>query len=104
MKNASRSTKQKKTKNASRSTKQNKLRSQGKRLQKSDIKALALIRASGVLNPDTKLDEIFSVAEKLGIEGKVARGTVFIYEGFIYDPCPPVIVLVAPPDEFVFDG
>jgi hypothetical protein len=54
----------------------------------ADQQALALIQSSGILNPNTTLDKIIDVSEKiseLNKEKGTNRGTnIFIHQNFIY--------------------
>jgi hypothetical protein len=51
-----------------------------------DSKALALIRASGILNPNAKLDRIMSLSGQ--IESKAqARGHIFIFRNVVLIGC-----------------
>lgn len=52
-----------------------------------DIDAVALIRDSGVLNPDAKLDDILKLSERLSTEAR-ARGHVFIFRNVVLVECP----------------
>jgi len=56
-------------------------------LDKRDLKAIALIRASGVLSKDAKLDEVIKLSERLGAEAQ-ARGHIFIFRNVVLSKCP----------------
>lgn len=73
------------------SIKQNKSRRNKKRPVESDAKALALIKASGILNSNAELDEILKLTEQLGIEaspGVQTRGHIFIFREVVFIECP----------------
>lgn len=52
-----------------------------------DVDALALIKDSGVLNPDAKLDDILKLSERLGTQAR-ADGHVFIFRNVVLVECP----------------
>jgi hypothetical protein len=50
-----------------------------------DAELLAMLKASGILNPDVTLDEVMKLSAKLEIAGAGLRG--FIFRDFLYRPC-----------------
>jgi hypothetical protein len=56
----------------------------------TDEKAIALIKASGILNPDAKLDGLLKVAQKFGTATPAAapRFHVFVFREVVFVKCP----------------
>jgi hypothetical protein len=53
-----------------------------------DLKAIALIRQSGLLNPDAKLDEVLRFFEQTGTSAKSLSGAhLFIYTNYVFSGC-----------------
>ena len=55
--------------------------------RKRDLEALALIKSSGVLKPNAKLDAVLKLSERLGAEAR-ARGHIFIFRNVVFLECP----------------
>jgi len=55
--------------------------------RKRDAAAIALIRQSGLLNPNATLDDILRVSERLKA-GATAQSAVFIFTQFVFRDCP----------------
>jgi hypothetical protein len=55
-----------------------------KKPNSADAEVLAMLKASGILNPDVTLDELVKLSQKLAISPQ-ARG--FIFRDFLYRPC-----------------
>jgi hypothetical protein len=54
---------------------------------KRDAAAIAMIQASGLLNPNATLDDILKVSEQLKARAAPA-GAVFIFTQFVFRDCP----------------
>ena len=55
--------------------------------RKRDLEAIALIRSSGILNPDVKLDAVLKLSEQLNAEAQ-AKGHIFIFRNVVLVECP----------------
>lgn len=55
--------------------------------RKRDLEAIALIRSSGILNPDAKLDAVLKLSEQLNAEAQ-AKGHIFIFRNVVLVECP----------------
>jgi hypothetical protein len=55
--------------------------------RKQDLDAIALIRSSGILNPNARLDEVLKLTERLNAEAQ-AKGHVFIFRNVVLVECP----------------
>jgi hypothetical protein len=55
--------------------------------RKQDLEAIALIKSSGILNPNAKLDEVLKLSERLTAEAQ-AKGHVFIFRNVVLVECP----------------
>ena len=55
--------------------------------RKRDLAAIAIIKSSGILNPDAKLDAIIKLSEQLNTEAR-AGGHVFIFSNVVFRECP----------------
>jgi hypothetical protein len=63
-------------------------RSKGTSVQrKRDLKAIALIKSSGILNPNAKLEAVLEASERLDAEAQ-ARGHIFIFRNVVLAECP----------------
>lgn len=58
----------------------------------ADTDAIATIKASGILNSDVTLEQILKVTQQMDATvGASSGGTVFVYPGFVYSPCVPIL-------------
>jgi hypothetical protein len=55
--------------------------------RKRDLEALALIKSSGILKPNAKLDAVLKLSGRLGAEAR-ARGHIFIFSNVVFRECP----------------
>ena len=55
--------------------------------RKADLAAIAMIKASGILNPNAKLDDILRLSERLSSEA-AAGGHTFIFRNVVFSECP----------------
>jgi hypothetical protein len=52
-----------------------------------DLAAIAMIKASGILNPNVKLDDLLRLSERLNREA-AAAGHIFIFRNVVFRECP----------------
>jgi hypothetical protein len=55
--------------------------------EKQDLAAIAIIKSSGILNRNAKLDAIIKLSEQLHTEAQ-AGGHVFIFTNVVFRKCP----------------
>jgi hypothetical protein len=55
--------------------------------RKRDLAAIAMIKASGILNPNAKLDDVLRLSERLSTEA-LAGGHTFIFRNVVFSECP----------------
>ena len=55
--------------------------------RKRDLEAIALIRSSGILNPNAKLDEVLKLSEQLTAQA-ADGGHIFIFRNVVLIECP----------------
>jgi len=54
--------------------------------RRRDMEAMAMIRASGILNPNARLDDVLKLSERLGAQAQA--GHVFIFREVVFVECP----------------
>jgi hypothetical protein len=55
--------------------------------RKRDLAAIAMIKASGILSPSAKLDDILKLSERLSSQA-LAGGHTFIFRNVVFSECP----------------